>query len=140
MELVDSRYSNSFLFNSNTFVTVHFALWISQEYIFFKSKKIASHFNSIVNPANWSDKKRAYSKNKYLLFYVCGPNFDFYITDQILKYGSQEKVPFCCRCSILFGLTFVEIKNSFTKTFLVFNSKNVRIICYWKKIDKSEPI
>ena len=37
-------------------------------------------------------------------------------------------------------LTFVEIKKSCTKTLLVFNSKNFRIICYWKKTDKSEPI
>ena len=27
----------------------------------------------------------------------------------VLKYGSQEKVPFWCRCSIFLSLTFVEI-------------------------------
>ena len=57
----------------------------------------------------------------------------------VLKYGSHEKVPFSCRCSILLGLTFVEIKNSFTKTLWVFDSKNFRIICYWRKTDESDP-
>ena len=57
-----------------------------------------------------------------------------------LKYGSQEIIPFWCRCSILLGPTFVEIKNSFTETLLTFNSKNFRIICYWKKSDESAPI
>ena len=42
----------------------------------------------------------------------------------LLKYGSQEIIPFWCRCSILLGPTFVEIKNSFTKTLLTFNSKD----------------
>ena len=60
--------------------------------------------------------------------------------DAMLKYGSQEKIPFCCRCSILLGPTFVEIKKSFTETLLTFNSKNFRIICYWKKSDKSVAI
>ena len=57
-----------------------------------------------------------------------------------LKYGSQEKVSFCCRCSIFLSLTFVEIKNSFTKTLLVFDSKNFRIIFYRKKTDENESI
>ena len=57
-----------------------------------------------------------------------------------LKYGSQEKVPFWCRCSIFLSLTFVEIKKSFSRTLLVFNSMNFRIICYWKYTDESEPI
>ena len=58
----------------------------------------------------------------------------------LLKVASEEIIPLPCKCSILLGLTFVEIKNSFTKTLLVFNSKNFRIICYWKKTDESEPI
>ena len=41
-----------------------------------------------------------------------------------LKVASEEIIPLPCKCSILLGLTFVEIKNSFTKTLLVFNSKN----------------
>ena len=59
---------------------------------------------------------------------------------ELLKVASEEIIPLLCKCSILLGLTFVEIKNSFTKTLLVFNSKNFRIICYWKKTDESEPI
>ena len=58
----------------------------------------------------------------------------------VLKSGSQEKKSFCCRCSSFLSLTFVEIKNSFTRTLLVFNSKNFRIIFYWKKTDENEPI
>ena len=58
--------------------------------------------------------------------------FSFSENYKLLKYGSQKKVPFWCRCSIFLSLTFVEIKKSFTKTLLVFNSKNYRIICYWK--------
>ena len=51
---------------------------------------------------------------------------------ELLKVASEEIIPLLCKCSILLGLTFVEIKNSFTKTLLVFNSKNFRTICYWK--------
>ena len=47
-----------------------------------------------------------------------------------LKYGSQEKVSFWCRCSIFSSLTFVEIKKSFTKMFLSFNFKNFRIFFF----------
>ena len=36
--------------------------------------------------------------------------------------------------------TFVEIKNSFTRTLLTFNSKNFEIICYRKNTDENEPI
>ena len=57
-----------------------------------------------------------------------------------LKVASEEIIPLACKCSILLRLTFVEVKNSSTKTLLVFNSKNFRIICFWKKTDKSEPI
>ena len=32
-----------------------------------------------------------------------------------LKVASEEIIPLPCKCSILLGLTFVEIKNSFTK-------------------------
>ena len=59
---------------------------------------------------------------------------------ELLKVASEEIIPLLCKCSILLGLTFVEIKNSITKTLLVFNSKNFRIIWYWKKTDESEPI
>ena len=57
-----------------------------------------------------------------------------------LKYGSQEKVSFWCRCSIFLSPTFVEIKKSFTKMLLSFNFKNFRIFFSWKKTDKSEPM
>ena len=63
-------------------------------------------------------------------------NFQYHL----LNYGSQEIIPFWCRCSILLGPTFVEIKNSFTKILLSFNSKNFRIICYWKKSGEDAPI
>ena len=59
---------------------------------------------------------------------------------EILKHGSQERVTLWCRCSSFLSLAFVEIKKSFTRTLLVFNSKNFRIICYWKKTDENEPI
>ena len=71
-------------------------------------------------------------KCQYQLFYL--------MVTTLLKVASEEIIPLLCKCSILLGLTFVEIKNSFTKTLLVFNSKNFRIICYWKKTDESEPI
>ena len=57
-----------------------------------------------------------------------------------LKFGSLEKIPFWCRCSILLGPTFEEIKKSYTKTLLTLNSKNFKIICYWKKFDESAAI
>ena len=58
----------------------------------------------------------------------------------LLKVASEEIIPLPCKCSILLGLTFVEIKNSFTKTLLDSNSKNFRMICYWKGTDESEPV
>jgi hypothetical protein len=39
-----------------------------------------------------------------------------------LKYSSNEIIPSSCRCSILLGLTFVEIRKDFTKIFLIFKS------------------
>ena len=63
-----------------------------------------------------------------------------HLTMGTLKYGSQEKNSFWCRCSIFLSLTFVEIKKSFTKMLLSFNFKNFRIFFSWKKTDKSEPI
>ena len=51
----------------------------------------------------------------------------------------EEIIPLPCKCSIILGPTFVEIKKSFTKTLLNSNSKNFRIFFYWKKTDKSEP-
>ena len=58
----------------------------------------------------------------------------------VLKYGSQEKVSFWCRCSIFLSPTFVEIKKSFTKMLLSLNFNNFRIFFSWKKTDKSEPM
>ena len=40
----------------------------------------------------------------------------------LLKYSSDEIIPFSCKCSIFLGLTFVEIKKSFTKMHLIFRS------------------
>ena len=57
----------------------------------------------------------------------------------LLKVVSEEIIPLPCKCSILLSPTFVEIKNSFTKTLLDSNSKNFRIFFYWKKTDESEP-
>ena len=60
---------------------------------------------------------------------------------KVLKYSSDQMIPFSCRCSILLGLTFVEIKKkSFTKMLLSFNFKNFRMFFSWKKTDKSEPM
>ena len=58
----------------------------------------------------------------------------------ILKYGFQKKISFCSRCSSFLSPTFVEIKNSFTRTLLTFNSKKFGIICYRKNTDQNEPI
>ena len=58
----------------------------------------------------------------------------------VLKYGFQKKISFCCRCSSFLSPTFAEIKNSFTRTLLTFNSKNFGIICYRKNADENEPI
>ena len=58
----------------------------------------------------------------------------------VLKYGSRKKNSFWCRCSTFLSPTFVEIKNSFTRTLLTFNSKNFGIICYQKNTDENEPI
>ena len=57
-----------------------------------------------------------------------------------LKYGFQERGSFLYRCSRLLSPTFVEIKKSFTKMLLSFNSKNFRIFFSWNKTDKSEPM
>ena len=57
-----------------------------------------------------------------------------------LKYGSQKKNSFFCRCSIFLSPTFVEVKNSCTRTLLTFNSKNFGMICYWKDTGENEPI
>ena len=54
-----------------------------------------------------------------------------------LKYGSQEKISFCCKCSSFLSLTFVEIKKSFTKMLLSINYLNFKIFFSWKKTDKS---
>ena len=55
----------------------------------------------------------------------------------LLKYGSQEKISFCCRCSSFLSLTFVEIKKSFTKMLLSINYRNFEIFFSWKKTDIS---
>ena len=49
---------------------------------------------------------------------------------QPLKYSSDQIIFFSCRCSILLGLTFVEIKKSFTKMLLSFNFRNFRIFFF----------
>ena len=59
---------------------------------------------------------------------------------EFLKYSSEEISYWSCKCSILLGFNFVKIKISFTKMRLFFNSKNFKIICYWKKAHESEPI
>ena len=51
----------------------------------------------------------------------------------ILKYSSHQISPQCCSCSILLGLTFVEIKKSFTKMLVSFNFKNFRIFFFLEK-------
>ena len=58
------------------------------------------------------------------------------LDSKLLKAGSGKNGSTLSRCSILLGLIFVEIKNSCTETLLVFNSKNFRIICFWKKTDE----
>ena len=63
-----------------------------------------------------------------------------YQANPILKYGFQKKISFCSRCSSFLSPTFVEIKNSFTRTLLTFNSKNFGIICYRKNTDQNESI
>ena len=62
------------------------------------------------------------------------------VTRDFLKSGSLKKTSFCCRCSTFLSPTFVEIKNSFIRTLLTFNSKNFGIICYQKNTDENEPI
>ena len=52
------------------------------------------------------------------------------IRTKVLKYVSQEKVSFWCRCSIFLSLTFVEIRKSFKKMLLSFNFKNFRIFFF----------
>ena len=47
-----------------------------------------------------------------------------------LKYGSQEKKSFCCRCSSFLSLTFVEIKESFTEMLLSINYRNFEIFFF----------
>ena len=50
----------------------------------------------------------------FLAIYTANLVSPFKIIHKALKYGSQEKISFCCRCSSLLSLTFVEIKKSFT--------------------------
>ena len=45
-------------------------------------------------------------------------NFPF-LNEIELKVGSDEITSSPCKCSSLLGLTFVEIKKSFTKTLLI---------------------
>ena len=59
------------------------------------------------------------------------------IANELLKYGSQEKNSFCCRCSSFLSLTFVEIKKSFTEMLLSINYRNFEIFFSWKKTDIS---
>ena len=57
-----------------------------------------------------------------------------------LKYSFGKVTSSSCKCSLLLGLNFVEIENSFTKMYLFSKSQNFRIICYWKKTNESKPI
>ena len=61
----------------------------------------------------------------------------YVFSKQKLKYGSQEKISFCCRCSSFLSLTFVEIKKSFTEMLLSINYRNFEIFFSWKKTDIS---
>ena len=74
--------------------------------------------------------------NRFCAFYFLSASQIFFS----LKYGSWKKNSFWCRCSTFLSPTFVEIKNSFTRTLLTFNSKNFGIICYRKNTDENEPI
>ena len=65
---------------------------------------------------------------------------EYYLSKMFLKYGSRKKNSFCCRCSTFLSPNFVEIKNSFIRTLLTFNSKNFGIIYYQKNTDENEPI
>ena len=76
----------------------------------------------------------------FFAHYLAKKSFQKLQMTLLLKYGSQEKVSFWCRCSIFLSPTFVEIKKSFTKMLLSFNFKNFRIFYSWKKTDKNEPI
>ena len=80
----------------------------------------------------------------FKIYKVCFSSFLFFWARQIkiklLKYGFQKKISFCSKCSSFLSPTFVEIKNSFTRTLLTFNSKNFGIICYRKNTDQNERI
>ena len=54
--------------------------------------------------------------SKYsIAYYKLRPVCMYYVC-MCLKYGSLKKISFCCRCSTFLSPTFVEIKNSFTRT------------------------
>ena len=61
-------------------------------------------------------------------------------TIDIIKVGSEEIGSSLCKCSPLLSLTFVEIKKILYKNTFDFNSKNIRIIYYWKKAHESQAI
>ena len=47
---------------------------------------------------------------------------EWFLANYLLKYSSGKVTSWSCKCSILLGLNFVEIKNSFTKMYLFFKS------------------
>ena len=92
--------------------------------------------------------------NVHVCYYLTGYQLGFYLNlivrtickttpilfENFLKYGSRNKISFCCRCSTFLSPTFVEIKNSFIRTLLAFNSKNFGILSYQKNTDEIKPI
>ena len=86
----------------------------------------------------YCEKKMFSVQEKLLKFEAKGWEFAMFLRS-LLKYGFQKKISFCCRCSNL-SPTFAEMKNSFTRTLLTFNSKKFGIICYRKNADENEPI
>ena len=93
----------------------------------------------IINDVKGKDNFGVFSRGLSLTVHIPKKS-EFIICTACLKYSSDEINSSSCRCSILLGLTFVKIKKSFTKMLLIFRSYNLRIICYWKKTDESEPI
>ena len=103
-----------------------------------------SNVVGIICPLGWD---RVDLSLKIAIFKAkCGPvkahaiESSLEVWNYILKVASEEILPLPCKCSILLSPTFVEIKNSFTKTLLDFNSKNFGIICYWKNTNQNERI
>ena len=65
----------------------------------------------IINIIRWEYVVATFFMHPYLLFMRA-----------YLKYSSGKVTSWSCKCSILLGLNFVEIKNSFIKMYLFFKS------------------